>query len=246
MKLTETQIAEIEKYILDWEIEYREFFDEMLDHFVTDIEGQMNNGSDFYSAFRITAGKFSGKTFDKRKHEKYFGLKAFEMESIYDFQKSYNQLAINVFKNQALSFRVFIWGCIGYFLFQNFILVARPIFTGFYIGALFQTVIIFFISKPRFSFNKFKNIKDLNLNERKNLLKSKMKIGAMTMTYNLFTLFILNFFNLLNALRGSSLEYLKTFNLFNYLLVFSSIIALFISYVTMFRFTNLKFKIQWP
>ena len=82
MKLTEPQIAEIEKYILDWEIEYREFFDEMLDHFVTDIEGQMNNGSDFYSAFHITAGKFSGKVFSKNMHTKYHGLKAFEMDAL--------------------------------------------------------------------------------------------------------------------------------------------------------------------
>lgn len=246
MKLTEPQIAEIEKYILDWEIEYREFFDEMLDHFVSDIESQLNSGSDFYTAFHITAEKFSGKIFSKHKHTEYHGLKAFEMESIYDFQKSYNRLAINVFKKQVFSFRIFIWGFVGYFLFQNFILVAKPIFTGFYIGAIFQIFIIFSISKPRFSIKKIKNFRELNLKERKNLLKSKMKIGAIKMTNNLFSLFILNFFNLLNALRGSSLEYLKTFNLFNYLLVFSSIIALFISLVTMFRFTNLKFKIQWP
>jgi len=38
MKLTPQQIETIEYYILSWDVKYRDFYEEILDHFISAVE----------------------------------------------------------------------------------------------------------------------------------------------------------------------------------------------------------------
>lgn len=240
MKLTEPQIAEIEKYILDWEIEYREFFDEMVDHFVTDIEGQMNNGSDFYSAFHITAGKFSGKTFDKRKNVEYFGLKAFEMESIYDYEKPYSSAFWKQVLLQFYTFRILFWAVFVFFLIQNPLLF-KPYFIVLLILMLGIYALLYIATPPKLTIKNIFNKKNSNIDDRKKLLKSNMKIHAIFLRNNALYALILNSFNIINMIRTE-----KDMGIFNFIFMIVIYLALVSNLEVILRFRPLKLKIQWP
>lgn len=60
MKLTENQLQIIETYLLSWELQFRDFYDEMFDHFCTEIEQRMSNGTSFDDALGETSYLFSG------------------------------------------------------------------------------------------------------------------------------------------------------------------------------------------
>jgi hypothetical protein len=243
MKLSETQIAEIEKYILDCEIEYREFFDEMLDHFVTDIEAQMKDGSDFYSAFHITAGKFSGKSFDKRKHSEYFGLKAFEMESIYDYERSYKSAFWKQVLLQFYTYRILFWVFFVFFLIRNPLLI-KPYFIVLLILLLGIYALLYTATPPKITIKNIFNKKNINIEDRKKLLKSNMKIHAIFLRNNAFYAMILNSFNIINMMRSE--KSFEDFNFFNFTFLIILYLALVSNLEVILRFRPLKLKIQWP
>ena len=128
MKLNESQIADIQKYIFVWEIEYKSFYDEMLDHFIADIEAQMENGEEFYPAFNNTSNKFTGKVISSKNTE-YYGLKAFEIEATTTYAKSYSSMQNQALLNQVTSWRIIIWAFVGY-LFYKFPQYGKYYFIG--------------------------------------------------------------------------------------------------------------------
>ena len=59
MKLSEEQKNEVGNYLLDWDLTVKEFFEEIYDHFIEDIEAQMAKGSDYENSFANTTQKFA-------------------------------------------------------------------------------------------------------------------------------------------------------------------------------------------
>jgi hypothetical protein len=112
MILTPSQIETIETYLLSWGLEYQDFYEEMLDHFVSDIEQRIKE-EDFETAFTQTKAAFSNKKFKGT-----FGLKAFETEYIYGIQQELKKKLRSKMKEQFTSWRIVLWGLMAfYFVF---------------------------------------------------------------------------------------------------------------------------------
>ncbi|MCP9766712.1 hypothetical protein EGI22_02245 [Lacihabitans sp. LS3-19] len=244
MKLTTEQIEEIEKYILDWKIEYRSFYDEMLDHFIADIETQMGNGEDFYTAFNITGKKFTGKVLS-RKNTEYYGIKAYEMEAVMNYSSSYSKMQKQAFLKQITSWRLIIWACISY-VFYKFPQYGKYYFIGTVSIILINLLLILFLSKAKFSIKMFYPEYQLAIKERVKLLKGNMKIGSLAIAQNTLLIFIVNFNNLLNSIFNKNYLFNDLSNPFSFIV---SLIMCFLSIITFqvfLKFTELKPKIQWP
>jgi hypothetical protein len=63
MKLTETQLATIETYLINEGLEYKEFIDEMTDHFIDSIEVKIENGVSFFYALEETGNAFRNEIY---------------------------------------------------------------------------------------------------------------------------------------------------------------------------------------
>lgn len=244
MKLTQPQIAEIEKYILDWNIEFKSFYDEMLDHFIADIEIQMSNGESFYTAFNNTSGKFNGKVFS-RKNTDYYGIKAYEMEAVTTYSKSYSRMQNQALIKQITSLRLIIWACIGY-LFYKF-----PHYGEFYFVAsvsiiLINLLLVLFLSKAKFSIKMFYPENQLTIYERVNQLKGNMKIGSLAMAQNTILIFVLNFNNMLNAIFNKNYLFNDLSNPFSLIVSLAMCMMSIVTFQAFLKFSELKLKIQWP
>lgn len=110
MKLTPSQIETIETYLLSWGLEYQDFYEEILDHFVSDIEQRIKE-EDFETAFTQTKATFSNKKFKGA-----FGLKAFEAEYIYGIQQELKKKLRLKMKEQFTSWRIVLWFAFGLYL----------------------------------------------------------------------------------------------------------------------------------
>ncbi len=109
-RISESELEKIEKYLLDWGIEYQDFYDEMLDHFIEDIEHQMSEGQLFTVAFYNTTHKFAKKTFKKGFFsEEYLGLKAYEQAYIHQLEKGIKKDIQKKLLAQISTWRIFIW-----------------------------------------------------------------------------------------------------------------------------------------
>ena len=73
MKLTPSQLATIETYLLSWELQFRDFYDEMFDHFCSEIEQRMSAGTTFENALAETSSLFRGHEFGSDWTVKYYG-----------------------------------------------------------------------------------------------------------------------------------------------------------------------------
>ncbi len=63
MKLTEIQHKNIINYLINEGLEYKEFIDEMTDHFINSIEAKMGEGQIFAQALRSTEKAFEGEVY---------------------------------------------------------------------------------------------------------------------------------------------------------------------------------------
>lgn len=244
MKLNESQIAEIEKYILDWEIEYKSFYDEMLDHFISDIEAQIENGEEFYTAFNSTSNRFTGKVFSSKKTE-YYGLKAFEMEAATTYSKSYSSLQNQALLKQITSWRLIIWACIGY-IFYKFPQYGKFYFVTSVSIILFNLLLVLFLSKAKFSIKMFYPENQLTINERVNQLKGNMKIGSLPMAQNTIIIFIVNIKNMLNAIFNKNYLFNDLSNPFSLIVSMAMCIISIVTFQVFLKFSEVKLKIQWP
>jgi hypothetical protein len=139
MKLTTERIETIEKYLLEWGLEYQDFYEEVLDHFIAGAERYMDAGEDFDAAFALIKKDFSGKRFGSHR-----GLKALETE--------YEDLRMKAFKKQLrqkvllqfYSWRILVWVLISGILYRFYekdneallwILIA--VFSGVFLAVAF-------------------------------------------------------------------------------------------------------------
>ncbi|AWV99238.1 hypothetical protein [Arcticibacterium luteifluviistationis] len=139
MKLTKPQIEAIELYLLDWGLEYQDFYDEVLDHFVSRIEDCLENYESFEEAFMEVKNDFAGRSF---KH--YRGLKAFEMEYAENIKKELKKSFLKKMLLQLTSFRLVFW-LLALFLVYQFFESSNEIFLwplmltfgGLYVSPIF-------------------------------------------------------------------------------------------------------------
>ncbi len=126
MKLTETQLATIETYLLSWELQFRDFYDEMFDHFCSEIEQRMSNGTSFENALADTSYLFSEHEYKAALSDTTYGLKAYEMEW-FDKHKSKNkELIINEFKRYIFNPRLLVWALACLVVYQLSVYFNQP------------------------------------------------------------------------------------------------------------------------
>jgi hypothetical protein len=126
MKLTETQLATIETYLLSWELQFRDFYDEMFDHFCTEIEQRMTAGTSFDNALAETSNLFSEHEYRVGLSPMEYGLKAYEREWTLKFKKRNSKLIINGMKKQLFSFKILIWALIYSAIYQATLYFEMP------------------------------------------------------------------------------------------------------------------------
>ena len=224
MKLNESQIAEIQKYILDWGIEYKEFFDEILDHFVTSIERQMGDGIAFYDAFHSIVYTFSGKKFKKTKTDTYYGLKAFEMENLSISEHNMKTELKKTFLKQITSFRLFLWVLflIVIFRFDQYLKSFFEVLLAFH---FIQLLFILYLTSPKYSFNNLLPIKQQTTQFKKKHLKHNFIVGAVynvIATSSVFIISVVNIGNSFFSATNSEINYSIKKVIFIALTVFSA------------------------
>jgi hypothetical protein len=120
MKLNESQIAEIEKYFNSCELTFKEFYDEMFDHFCSEIEHKMNENKSFEESFNEVHENFDSykQKVSLGEISEFYGLKALEYQQAMYFdriiKKEYFQ---SLAKNFSTS-KILIWIFLGLLIFK--------------------------------------------------------------------------------------------------------------------------------
>lgn len=111
MKLNKIQIAEIEKYFSDWNLVYKEFHDEMFDHYCTEIETKMDKGIDFHKAFNETHQQFENleEKVSYGEITRVYGLKALETSQYSAIDKKVKTEYFKYILKQLFSPRILFW-----------------------------------------------------------------------------------------------------------------------------------------
>lgn len=136
MKLTTPQIEKIEQYLLDWGLEFKDFYDEVLDHFVTRMENTLENHESFEEVFKQVKKDFAGRRF-----KGYRGLKAFEMEYAENIKKELKKQLIQNIAEQFTTFRMLFW-LLAFFLVYQFYHSSNEVF----LWPLMAIFLVFYLS----------------------------------------------------------------------------------------------------
>lgn len=164
MKLTAAQIESIEKYLLSWGLEYKDFYDEVLDHFLSDIERQLGDGCSFEDAWAQ-----SKEVFDNKKFKGTYGLKAFETEYIHNIESELKKKLRFKVKEQFTSWRVVLWAAIGlnfiYFIGKDNVASFIPLMLLIFVGLVLPIVFVPF--KKGFGLQTRWTLMDKPISERK-------------------------------------------------------------------------------
>jgi hypothetical protein len=139
MKLTDSQIDEIVKYFDSCELTFKEFYDEMLDHFCSEIEHKMNESKSFEESFNEVHENFDSYKQKVRLGEisEFYGLKALEYQQAMYFDRNIKK---EYFKSLVKNFstsKILIWLLLCLLIFKylpyaniNFKLNSLGSFTG--------------------------------------------------------------------------------------------------------------------
>ncbi|MFT7272359.1 MAG: hypothetical protein ACI9V1_001887 [Spirosomataceae bacterium] len=119
--------------MLSWELQFRDFYDEMFDHFCTEIEQRLSNGTSFENAMAEASKMFSGYKYGSALSGKYYGLKAYEMEWEAKFRKRNNALIISELKSQVVSAKMLIWVIAYIIIYQATIYFDAPKLWAFFL-----------------------------------------------------------------------------------------------------------------
>ena len=130
-QLTEPQTAFIRKRLGVF-LENLDFIEEMTDHFILDIERQLNEGIDVQTAFLATKSIFGGAD-GLQKLEKTF-VKSFKKGIYNEIGQMYLQTLRKTPQNILL---VLLLGCSYYFLFKDLIFQKNDLVTIFTFGTFF-------------------------------------------------------------------------------------------------------------
>jgi hypothetical protein len=124
MKLNASQIKTIEYYLLTWELKYKDFYDEILDHYCTDIENQMEAGFSFDDAFDKTNQVFSKYYYAQfirfKEPIHHYGPKAFEAEYVDGYRKTFKAKLKNHFFNIFRTYQIGFLGALVMFFYYCF------------------------------------------------------------------------------------------------------------------------------
>ena len=118
MKLTTEQIAEIEKYISSWNLVYKEVYDEMIDHYCSEIETKMAEGIEFNTAFNESHKQFENleKKVSYGEITEVYGLKALETLQYSAIDKKIKNDYFKFCLKHVISLKILFW--IGFILLQ--------------------------------------------------------------------------------------------------------------------------------
>ncbi len=137
MKLNASQIETIEYYLLTWELKYKDFYDEILDHYCTDIENQMKTGLSFDDAFDKTNQVFSKYYYAQiirfQEPIHHYGPKAFEAEYVDGYRKTFKTKLKNHFLNIFRTYQIGFLGALVmffYYCFSNNVFFINNTFNG--------------------------------------------------------------------------------------------------------------------
>lgn len=195
MTLSAEYIETIEQYLLSWELKYREFYDEILDHYCTDIERQMNDGLNFDDAFGQTNQKFSKYYYGQKNGPEWvnevqyhYGPKAFEAEYVDGFRKTFSQKFKAYFLDAFRTYRIGFLGVLSMSFYFCFINNIFPTKDSYWMIIYLPIIIIYFILISEWIKNGHKlNIKSLfwvkeeeMLKMKKNKLLPNVKYGVLT------------------------------------------------------------------
>lgn len=120
MKLTDLQIAEIEKYFDSCELTFKEFYDEMFDHFCSEIEHKMNESKSFEEAFNEVHENFDSYRQKVRLGEisEFYGLKALEYQQAMYFDRNIKKEYFKSLGKNLSSSKILIWLFLGILIFK--------------------------------------------------------------------------------------------------------------------------------
>lgn len=105
MKLTPEQSKYIIKYLINEGLEYKEFIDEMHDHFCDSIEAKMRDGFDFHGALHATGKAFKNEVYRTWKLDflPARGLRALEKKYLKAYSKGTEQEFVQLLKSDPFS-----------------------------------------------------------------------------------------------------------------------------------------------
>lgn len=135
MKLTDIQKQNVINYLINQGLEYKEFIDEMYDHFIDSIEAKMDAGTSFFFALEATGEEFKGeiyKSYPFRLFPKK-GLKALERRYYKSKKREMNAELKGSMKSSILSVTSLLIVC--YAAFAVYFLKDSPLKDTFMIFA---------------------------------------------------------------------------------------------------------------
>ncbi len=223
MTLSAEYIETIEQYLLSWELKYREFYDEILDHYCTDIEGKMSSGLSFDEAFEQTDQKFSKYYYGQqngfswaREVQHHYGPKAFEAEYVDGFRKTFRQKLRIYFFDAFRTYQVGFFGVLAmlfYYCFVNHIFTSK----GLYLMIIYLPILVLYAAifgewvknGHRFEFKLlFFTQKEEKLDQKRNKLFSNVKLSILQQ-YFMLPLVLLPVYvrPILNVIPLTNIEY---------------------------------------
>lgn len=255
MKLNTSQIETIEYYLLTWELKYKDFYDEILDHYCTDIESQMKAGLSFDDAFDKTNQVFSKYyyaqiiRFQEPRH--HYGPKAFEAEYVDGYRKTFKAKLKNHFLNIFRTYQIGFLGALVmffYYCFSNNVFLSTTLLMAI---LYLPSIIIFLVmlreqSKQGFawSWKSLFFIQENDINRKRSKLFRNVKIGVLQefflLPITLMPLYVPSIMNANKLFNSYLSSELKTLILSLFFIYFGIVLKLLLESVNSWNL--LKFK----
>jgi hypothetical protein len=255
MKLNASQIETIEYYLLSWELKYKDFYDEILDHYCTDIESQMKAGLTFDDAFDKTNQLFSKYYYAQfirfKEPLHHYGPKAFEAEYVDGYRKTFKTKLKNHFFDIFRTYQIGFLGALViffYYFFSNNVFLS----TTLLMAILYLPSIIILIlmtrehSKEGFAWS-WKSIfftQENDINHKRSKLFRNVKIGVLQefflLPITLMPFYVPLLMNVNKFFNGYLSSELKTLILSLFYIYFGIVLKLLLESVNSWNL--LKFK----
>ncbi|SOE21095.1 hypothetical protein SAMN06298216_1567 [Spirosomataceae bacterium TFI 002] len=110
MKLTPSQIETIELYLLSHELRDRDFYNEMLDHFIVTLENKLDQGEEFDYAFPELTHEFANiATKSTWIAPTRYGLKGLESKFIHTGLINFKRTIFDLIRNNISFYSIILW-----------------------------------------------------------------------------------------------------------------------------------------
>jgi hypothetical protein len=147
MKLTPSQIETIELYLLSQELRDRDFFNEMLDHFIVTLENKLDEGEEFDYAFPKLTHEFANiATKSTSVAPTRYGLNGLESKYIHTGLINFKKTIFDLIKDNTSILTAVIWlAIVGSSIFLKFVEGSNR---GITVLGFFTLCIFFFTFLP--------------------------------------------------------------------------------------------------